>query len=89
MRVIEDLFHAVAVAAVAGYTREIASDLEVAICAAGGLKAGMGLGKALADFAASRVAEGFIRPPSARGKALRARTKIETVTRGAKMLLAA
>ncbi len=64
--VVENALHAVAVAAVAGDADQIARDFEVGIGAAGSFEAGMGLGQALADFAAAGLAEILVRAPSRR-----------------------
>src|ERR1019366_511485 len=85
---IEHALHAVAVAAVTGGAQQITGDLEVGVGAARSLKAGVGLGEALADLTATGLAKLLIRSPAAGGETLFTH-KVEAVAGRAKMLLAA
>ena len=85
--VIKHALHAVAVAAVAGNSSEIAGDFEMRVGAAGRFKTGMGFGQALADLAAAGSAKVFIRSPAAGGEALGGAEKLKAVARRAKVFL--
>src|ERR1700691_5688783 len=57
----------------------------MAVRTARGLEAGVGSDKALAYIPATRLAEGFIRSPTASGKALRGANELESVLRRSQM----
>ena len=72
-------------AAVSRNAHEISGNFEMAIRAARSLEAGMGSDQALAHFPAARLAEAFIRTPSAGSEALGGADELESVFRSAQM----
>ena len=70
--VIENLLHAIAVAAVACGSHEVASYLKVRVGAAGGFKAGVIADEAFADFPASGSTKSLAGAPATGRETLRA-----------------
>src|SRR4029077_5281341 len=86
--VVKHAFHAVAVTGVFRDAEQIARDFEMAVGSAGRFEARMGIGQAVAELSYSRLPEGLIRSPPARGEALRRQQHLEAILCGSQVALA-
>ena len=87
-RVVEDAFHTVAVARIAGDAQQVARDLEMSVNAAGSFETGVRQAETLPESIASGLDERFVRAPSAGDVALFL-DHAEAVGRGAQILFVA